>query len=125
MQSAPDIAVVLADLPGPSRAALAGLIDTAPGLRLAAQVSTSAELDAAVIDQRPDVILLDDRLLRDGTLRASQFDPAVVITGVDDDPAYAQRARRTGAVAWVAKEQSDEMLEALRAAGRTATSLAA
>ena len=120
MNQAPDITVVLADAPGASRDALAGLIASAPGLTVIAQVSTKAELESVVREGRADIVLLDDRLLRDGTLRASRFDAPFVITGVVDDPAYAHRARRIGAVAWVPKEEPDEILDALRAAGSSA-----
>jgi DNA-binding NarL/FixJ family response regulator len=37
----------------------------------------------------------------------------VIVLGVDDDPAFAARATRLGAAAWVAKERADEDLPAL------------
>jgi hypothetical protein len=37
----------------------------------------------------------------------------VIVLGVDDDPAFAARATRLGADAWVAKERADEDLPAL------------
>jgi DNA-binding NarL/FixJ family response regulator len=120
-----DIAVLVADARGPSRTALAGLIAGTPGLALAATASTLAELVAALRSSEPDVVLLDDRLLRDGGLRAWPFAARLVITGMDDEPAYAARAREIGAAAWVAKERVDALIDALRgtravAAGRRA-----
>jgi DNA-binding NarL/FixJ family response regulator len=116
MHRASDITIVLADLPGTSRRAVAGLIAATPGLALAGQASTLAELRAAVRDGRPDVVLLDDRLLRGGAWRTAAVGAPMVVTGVDDDPAYAARARRIGAAAWVAKDHVDDLLDALRAA---------
>jgi DNA-binding NarL/FixJ family response regulator len=106
--------VLVADLPGPSRSALANLIAATPELALAGSVSTLAELRGALRDDRPDVVLLDDRLFRGGRLRSWPFAARLVITGVDDAPAYALRARDLGAV-WIAKERVEALLDALHA----------
>jgi hypothetical protein len=37
----------------------------------------------------------------------------VIVVGVDDDPAFAARAHRLGAEAWVAKDRADDQLPAL------------
>jgi hypothetical protein len=109
--------VVLADLPGPGRDALASLIEGAPSVALAAQVSTLAELDIVLGEEPVDAVLLDDRLLRGGPQNAWQAVARLVVTGVDDDPAYTARAARIGALAWVAKEAADDVLIALLAHG--------
>jgi len=107
--------VIVADLPGPSRSALASLIAGSPGLALVTSVSSLPELRAALREGEPDVVLLDDRLLRGGGLRRWPFRSRLVITGVDDDPAYAARARQMGADAWIAKERVEALLDALHA----------
>jgi DNA-binding NarL/FixJ family response regulator len=37
----------------------------------------------------------------------------VLVVGVDDDPAFAARARDLGADAWIAKDRADDELPAL------------
>ncbi len=113
MESAPATTLVVADLPGTSRRAIVGLIAATPGLALSGQASTLPELHAVVRDERPDVVLLDDRLLRGGTWRVGTIAARLVVMGVDDDPAFAARARRIGAEAWIAKDRVDELLQAL------------
>ena len=66
----------------------------------------------------PDVLILDDRLVRAGDHVLAGLGPQrghvrVIVIGVDDDPAFAARARRLGADAWVAKDRADEELPAL------------
>jgi DNA-binding NarL/FixJ family response regulator len=110
MQRLADTTVALADKPGIARAALATLISETEGLALVAEAATLDQLRAAVRDARPDVVVVDDRLLRDAALAAADLGARLVMTGVDDDPAYPARARRIGAEAWVPKDRADLLL---------------
>jgi DNA-binding NarL/FixJ family response regulator len=107
-----DTTVALADLPGISRDALALIVSESPGLTLVAQAATLDQLRAEVDATHPDVVVLDDRLLRTGDW-PPRDDVRVVVIGLDDDPAYAARARRIGADAWIPKDRVDLLLRAL------------
>jgi DNA-binding NarL/FixJ family response regulator len=113
MHAPADTTVALADCPGSGRAALATLIAATPGVTLAGEAATVDELHAIARDAQPDVVVIDDRLLRNVALRAADLGARLIVTGVDDDPAYAARARRIGADAWVAKDLADELLPAV------------
>jgi two-component system, NarL family, response regulator NreC len=118
MTHAADTRVVLADYPGIARSALALLISETPGLALVAKASYPEEVELALRETRPDVIVVDDRLLRDGAWAVDAPGTRLVVMGVDDDPAYVARARRIGADAWVPKDRADALLPAaLRWAG--------
>lgn len=103
--------VLLADLAGPARRALAGLLGELDGVRLVAEAGRD-ELAPALRAFHPDVLVIDDRLIRDGDA-ALPLDVRVIVVGVDADPAYAARARILGAEAWVIKDRADEDLPAL------------
>jgi DNA-binding NarL/FixJ family response regulator len=106
------IRVLLADVDGRPRRALASLISGLERVTLAGEVGDPAELAAALLATRADVLLIDDRLLRnrDGDLPTNL---RVIVVGVDDDPAFSARARRLGAEAWVAKDRAGDELPAL------------
>ena len=102
--------VLLADQPGFSRTVLARVLKETPGVTLTEVMTDGSELRDALEELRPDVLVIDDRLLRDGHVLPRQEGLRVIVVGVDDDPAYAVRAERLGAVAWVAKERADLIL---------------
>src|SRR4051794_23684836 len=109
------VRVVLADRQGAARRALSGLLAGLAGVVLAGIAGDREEL-AAALDRGPiDVLVIDDRLLA-GQVRLPGH-PAdglrVLVLGVDDDPAFAARARRLGAEEWIAKDRADERLSAL------------
>jgi two-component system response regulator DesR len=107
--------VLLADRAGPARRALADLLTDLDGVDLVAEAGTRDELEPVLEHARPDVLVIDDRLVR---TRGWSF-PAgmrVIIVGVDDNPAFAARARALGAHAWVVKDRADEDLPGLLAA---------
>ena len=68
------------------------------------------ELAAVVAELRPDVLVIDDTLLRDGNPLPADDGLRVLVVGVDDNPAFAARAERLGAAAWIAKERADLLL---------------
>ena len=76
------------------------------------------EIAAALRRCAADVLVIDDRLLRnhDRLLTSVGADRAgirVIVLGVDDDPGFSARARRLGAEAWVAKDRAGDELPAL------------
>jgi DNA-binding NarL/FixJ family response regulator len=105
--------VLLADKVGFSRTALAGALDGTTGLELMAVMDDGPALRDAVARLRPDVLVIDDRLV--GRLRLLPLVPGLraVVIGIDDDPAYAARAKNAGAVAWVPKDRVDLLLAAI------------
>lgn len=107
--------VVLADMPGVSRSALALVIAESSSAELVG-VSDGPELIGALEQLRPDVLVIDERLLRDGRRLPRVAGLRVIVVGVDDDPAFAARAADQGAVAWLPKERDDLLVEELREA---------
>jgi len=105
--------VLLADVAGPARRALAELLGGLDGVLLVGEAGRD-DLARTLRSVRPDVLVIDDRMIRDGdaTLPAGV---RVIVVGVDDDPAFAARARALGAAAWVIKDRADEDLPALLA----------
>ena len=110
--------VLLADVAGGARRAIAALVTSLAGVTLAGEVGSRNEVSGALRDTRADVLVIDDRLLRTGGPTASAWPIGlrVIVLGMTDDPAYAARARRLGAEAWVAKERADDELRHLLAA---------
>jgi DNA-binding NarL/FixJ family response regulator len=104
--------VLLADLAGPARGALAALLRGLDGVQLVGEAGGRDELEPALRTTRPDVLVIDDRLLRAGGATLPDG-VRVIVVGVDDDPAYAARARSLGADAWVIKDRADDDLPAL------------
>ena len=111
--------VLLADREGAARRALATLLRNTPGVVLAGEAGSKAELAAAIRSAHPDVVVIDDRMV-DGAERhvlagtgPSRGRVRVIVMGVDDDPAFAARAHRLGAEAWIAKDLADDQLPAL------------
>ena len=108
------VRVLLADREGVARRVLAGALQAIDGVELAGEVSDSADLADALRLTDSEVLVIDDRLLRDtGSLLVGLPGLRVLVLGADDDPAFAARARRLGAEAWIAKDRADERLVAL------------
>jgi two-component system response regulator NreC len=123
-------AIVLADDHEMVRTGLRHVLDAHEGLSVVAEAGSLDEAVAAATARRPDVLVLDlampDHGPR-GTLDAlpdvaRRVAPArVVILTMQDDPAFARRALRSGAIGYVLKEAAPtELVEAVRraAAGR-------
>jgi DNA-binding NarL/FixJ family response regulator len=114
MTTANETRVLLADVAGESRRAVAGLVRGLEHVRLVGEVADTTELAQALRGSRADVLLIDDRLLRaGGGPLPERADLRVIVLGVDDHPGFSARARRLGAEAWVAKERADDELPAL------------
>lgn len=114
MTTAPETRVLIADVAGQSRRAVAGLVRELDHVRLVGEVADTTELRRALRSSHADVLLIDDRLLRaGGDPLPEHANLRVIVLGVDDHPGYSARARRLGAEAWVAKERADDELPAL------------
>ena len=114
--------VLLADREGVARHALAGLLQSLPGIVLVGIVASMEDITDVLRQERPHLVVVDDRLLssRSHVLAGTgpTSDPVrVIVVGVDDDPAFAARAQRLGAEAWIAKERADDELPKLLQAG--------
>jgi CheY-like chemotaxis protein len=102
--------VLLADIPGAGRRAIAALLRSLPGVVLVAEVGSAEELARERPRNAPDVVIVDDRLLAAAVPYLGSGDVPVIVVGLDDDPSFASRARRLGASAWIPKEHSDDQL---------------
>ena len=112
------VQVLLADVEGIARGAVASLLADLDGVELVGETGDHDGLAATLRRVHPDVLILDDRLVRAGDHVLAGLGPQrghvrVIVIGVDDDPAFAARARRLGADAWMAKDRADEELPAL------------
>jgi DNA-binding NarL/FixJ family response regulator len=108
------VRVLLADREGSARRALVSTLKGIDGVELTGEVGNRADLPDALLRTRSEVLVIDDRLLRGHDDVLAEL-PAlrVLVLGVDDDPAFAARARRLGAEAWIAKDRADEQLATL------------
>ncbi len=113
---APAVRVLLADVEGGARRALAALITDIPGATLAGQVDRADDVTGALRRLKADVLVLDDRLIQDhgGPLAGSLPDGVrLIVVGMDDTPMFAARALALGAEAWIPKEFADDELREL------------
>jgi DNA-binding NarL/FixJ family response regulator len=103
--------VVLVDRAGGARRAIAAVLEEMDHVTLVAELDAVEDLSRA---EAHDVVVVDDRLLANGSspLDASR----VIVLGMDDAPAFAERALRLGAEAWLRKDTADEGLRRLLAA---------
>jgi DNA-binding NarL/FixJ family response regulator len=113
MADPPSTKVLLADKPGFGRTALAGLLKDTPGITLVGKLGKRDLIKPAIEETRPDVLVIDDRLLRDDRWTGGDLGVRLIVVGVDDDPGFATRARHIGAEEWVPKDQADAILPLL------------
>jgi DNA-binding NarL/FixJ family response regulator len=107
--------VLLADREGVARHALAALLQSLPGIVLVGIATSMQDVADGMQHHRPDVVVVDDRLLHTTSHILAGTGPTrdpvrVIVVGVDDNPAYAARAQRLGAEAWIAKDRADDEL---------------
>jgi len=100
---------------------LANLINQQPDLIAAGEAASAAQAMEGIGAERPDAVVVDLSLkessgldlIRD--LKASHPGIAVLVLSVHEDPLYARRALRAGALGYVVKRQTTKkIVEALR-----------
>jgi DNA-binding NarL/FixJ family response regulator len=102
--------VLLADVPGAARRAVAGVLRALPGVAHVTEVGASDDVGRALLRTRANILVIDDRLLSGARIHLHDAGLPFVVIGLDDEPGFAVRARRLGATGWVPKERADEML---------------
>lgn len=105
-----ELRVLFADVSGAGRRAIAALLRSLPDVVLVGEAGTTEELARESRRTAHDAIVIDDRLLAAPGLGPRDADVPVIVVGLDDDPSFARRARRLGAMTWIAKERADELL---------------
>lgn len=123
------IRIVLADDHGVVRAGLRLLLDADPDFEVVAEAADVDSALRAVLGHKPDVLILDLNMpglppsleAIPGVVERSPKTRTVILT-MQEDPEYARRALRAGALGYVLKEAADaELVEAVRraAVGKT------
>lgn len=125
------IRIVLADDHGVVRAGLRLLLDADPGFEVVAEAADVDGALRAVLGHRPDVLVLDLNMPGEqsslealpGVAERSPDTRTVILT-MQEDPEFARRALRGGALGYVLKEAADvELVEAIRRAAAGGTYL--
>jgi two-component system response regulator NreC len=120
--------VVLADDHRVVRTGLRMLLDAEVDIEVVAEAGDVEATERAVLTYGPNVLVLDlnmpgeESLPAIPRLRASAPRTAIVVLTMQDDPAFAREALRTGAIGYVLKDAADtELVHAIRLAaeGRT------
>src|SRR4051795_8000232 len=124
-----DITIVLADDHAVVRSGLRLLLDQAGGLHVVSEAGDAETALRTVLGHKPTVLVLDLNMpgelsSLDAIPRVADASPGtrVVVLTMQEDPEFARRALRAGAVGYVLKEAADaELVEAIRraAAGET------
>lgn len=125
----PPIRIVLADDHQMVRTGLGLLLDAEDGIEVVAQAGDVDTALRAVLGHKPGVLVLDLNMPGSHTslealplVRERSPDTATVVLTMQQDPEFARRALRAGALGYVLKEAADaELVEAVRRAadGRT------
>ena len=119
------IKIVLADDHAVVRSGLRLLLDAEEGLEVVAEAGEIDTTKRMVRAHRPDVLVLDLNMPGPESLPAIPElaeQAAVVVLTMQNDPAFARQALRSGAKGYVLKEAADaELVQAVQAAaqGRT------
>ena len=114
--------VLLADVPGAGRRAIAALLRSLPDVVLAAEVGSADELARERPRTAPDVVVIDDRLLAAAGPALRHADVSVIVMGLDDDPSYAA-PRATPGRDGLDRQGARRRAAARRARSRTASAL--
>jgi two-component system, NarL family, response regulator NreC len=127
---ADEIKVVIADDHRVVRSGLRMLLDAEEGMHVVAEAGDVPTAMQVIRAHRPAVAVLDLNMPGGSgldaipLLRESTPETAIVVLTMQDDPAYARQALRSGASGFVLKEAADdELLEAVRLAARGDTYL--
>jgi two-component system, NarL family, response regulator NreC len=114
--------VLLADDHGIVRRGLRSLLETEPGLTVAAEAADGLEALRLCEEHKPDLLIVDVGMPKlngiDVAARAQKLDrpPKVIILSMHSDESYIIRALGAGARAYLLKDATDEdLLPAVRA----------
>ena len=122
------VRIVLADDHRVVRVGLRMVLDSEDGIEVVDEAGDIGATLRKVLAYRPDVLVLDLNMGGESSLmsipRIREISPgtAIVVLTMQDEPAFAREALRTGALAYVLKEAADsELVQAVRlaAAGQT------
>lgn len=124
LQSVSPIRIVLADDHRVVRTGLVLLLEAEDGIEVVAETGDVDGALRAVLGHKPDVLILDLNMPGTQTslealplVRERSAQTATVVLTMQEDPEYARRALRTGALGYVLKEAADaELVEAVRRA---------
>jgi two-component system, NarL family, response regulator NreC len=124
------VRIVIADDHAVVRRGLRLVLESEDGFEVVAEAGTTEDARRLTRAHRPDVLVLDLNM-PDGPslpvipeLRESTPESSVVVLTMQDDPAYAREALRSGACGYVLKESADdELVQAVRAAANGETYL--
>ena len=123
-----EITIVLADDHQVVRSGLRMVLQAEDGLEVVAEAGDVATAQQKVLGYRPRVLVLDLNMSGESSLpaisRIRETSPGteIVVLTMQNDPAFAREALRSGAVGYVLKEAADaELVQAVRMAaeGRT------
>ena len=124
------IRVVVCDDHDLFRRGVAEMLSVAGGVQVVGEATTHEGAVAAVIEGRPDVVLLDLEMPGAGAddsmgrMLALSPPPGVVVLTMHDEPGVVRRFLERGATAYLAKSAlTDELVQAVRGAARTALGL--
>jgi two-component system, NarL family, response regulator NreC len=118
------VTIVLADDHHVIRSGLRLLLDAEPDLEVVADAADAGGAGAGVLAHEPAVLVLDLNMPGELTsldaipvVRERSPGTAVVVLTMQEDPAFARRALRAGALGYVLKDCADgELVEAVRRA---------
>ncbi|HEY4826352.1 MAG TPA: response regulator transcription factor [Solirubrobacteraceae bacterium] len=122
------ITIVLADDHQVVRAGLRMLLQAEEGFEVVAEAGDVATTERRVAAYHPRVLILDLNMPGESSLpaiprlRETAPDTQIVVLTMQNDPAFAREALRSGAIGYVLKEAADsELVQAVRLAaeGRT------
>ncbi|HEY0873416.1 MAG TPA: response regulator transcription factor [Vicinamibacterales bacterium] len=116
--------VLLADDHGIVRRGLRSLLESEPGLTVAAEAADGLEALKMCEEHKPDILIVDIGMPKlngiDVAARAQKLDraPRTIILSMHSDESYIIRALAAGARAYLLKDATDEdLLPAVRAVG--------
>ena len=118
------ITVLIADKHDLFRCSLRQLCEINGDFQVVAEATSAVELVALAAQLRPDVVLVDMQLAELGgaettrLLLAAQPDLVAILLAFDWDEEMLERARRSGARAWLAKDCAEGALFAAMRTGQ-------
>ncbi len=118
----PEITVLLVDDQDLVRSGLRRILRRKDGFVIVAECSDGDEVPAAVVEHRPDVVVMDLRMRRidgiEATRRLGGTPPVLALTTFNEDELLSE-ALRAGAAGFVLKDSSaEELIRAVRAVAR-------